>query len=135
LHLFRKERAMTKPLRRAILSIPLVLITTLSVWARASPSSFDGPWSVIIITDAGSCDRTSRYGVQIVGGRVFAGGASGVAMSGRVDSAGRVSVSLRSGGAFASGSGRLSGFSGFGRWQGASGNSRCAGRWQAQRGR
>jgi hypothetical protein len=135
LHLFRKERAVTKPLRQAILSILLVLITTLSVWARPSQSSFDGTWSVIIITDAGSCDRSSRYGVQIVGGRIVADGASGAAMSGRVDPAGRVSVSLRSGDAFASGSGRLSGYSGSGRWQGVSGNSRCAGHWQAQRGR
>jgi hypothetical protein len=122
-----------KPLRRAILSISLLLVTTLSVWAR-SPSSFDGAWSVIIITDAGSCDRSSRYGVQIVGGQVLAGGGSGVAMSGRVDPAGRVIVSLRSGESVANGSGRLSGSSGSGRWQGVSGNSRCAGRWQAQRG-
>jgi hypothetical protein len=122
------------PLRQAILSIPLVLITILAAWARPSPSNFDGAWSVIIITDAGSCDRSSRYGVQIVGGRVLTDGGSGVAMSGRVDPAGRVVVSLRSGESYASGSGRLSGSIGSGRWQGVSGNSRCAGRWQAQRG-
>ena len=121
------------PLRRIAFSIPLILITTLPGSARPPVSSYDGAWSVVIITDAGSCDRASRYGVQIVGGRVFAGGGSGVAMSGRVDPSGRVSVSLRSGGAYASGSGRLSGVSGGGRWQGVSGNSRCAGHWQAQR--
>ena len=120
-------------MRLLMLSISLVLLATLPGSARPSSSSYDGAWSVVIITDAGSCDRSSRYGVQIVGGRVLTN-AGGVAMSGRVDPAGRVVVGLRSGGSAASGSGRLSGSTGYGRWQGVSGNTRCFGRWQAQRG-
>jgi hypothetical protein len=121
------------PMRRFILSIPLVLLTTLPGAARTSPASFDGPWSVVIITVAGTCDRSYRYGLQIVGGRVVYDGSSGVALSGQVDGSGRVVVSLRSGESAANGSGRLSGSAGYGSWQGVSGNSRCSGRWQAQR--
>jgi hypothetical protein len=120
-------------LRPAVLSIPFVLLTTLPGATRASPASFDGSWSVVVVTDAGSCERSSRYGVRITGGRVVYDGGSGIALSGQVNGAGRVVVSLRSSESAANGSGRLSGSSGSGRWQGYSGSSQCAGRWQAQR--
>ena len=125
-------------LRRIVLWISLVLIATASAWGArvATADRFDGRWSVVIITDAGSCDRAYRYGVQIDGGRVLyngGGGGPSVAISGRVDPRGRVSVSLRSGESVAYGSGRLSGSVGEGSWQGTSQSSRCSGRWQAQR--
>jgi len=125
-------------LRRIVLSIPLVLIATASAWGArvATADRFDGRWSVVIITDAGSCDRAYRYGVQIDRGRVYYNGGSGgpsVVISGRVDPRGRVSVSLRSGESAASGSGQLSGSVGGGYWRGTSQNASCSGRWQAQR--
>jgi len=126
-------------LRRIVLTIPLLLIATASAWGarqQATADRFDGRWSVVIITDAGSCDRAYRYGVQIDGGRVFyngGGGGPSVSLSGRVDPRGRVSVSLRAGESVAYGSGRLSGSTGGGYWQGTSQSSRCSGRWQAQR--
>ena len=122
-------------LRRIVLSIPLVLAATASAWGarqQATADRFDGRWSVVIITDAGSCDRAYRYGVQIDRGRVFYNGGS-VALSGRVDPRGRVSVSLRSGESGAYGSGRLTGSTGAGYWRGTSQNASCSGRWQAQR--
>jgi hypothetical protein len=137
---FAEERVMIDvPLRRIVLSMPLVLIATLPAWgaraggARAMTQSFDGPWSVVIITDAGTCDRAYRYGVRIEGGRVIGEQGSGVTVSGRVDPRGRVSVGVRSGQSSASGSGRLFGSTGSGRWQGVSADSRCSGRWQAER--
>jgi hypothetical protein len=132
---FSEESTMVDvSLRRVVLSIPLVLIATASAWGArvATADRFDGRWSVVIITDAGSCDRAYRYGVQIDRGRVFYNG-SGVALSGRVDPRGRVSVSLRSGESAAYGSGRLSGSAGEGRWRGTAQNSSCSGRWQAER--
>jgi hypothetical protein len=129
-----KERAMIKwALRPVILAIPFVLLTTLPGAARGSPASFDGSWSVVVVTEAGSCEPSTRYGVRIIGGRVVYDGGSGVALSGQVDGAGRVAVSLRSSESAANGTGRLSGSTGSGRWLGISGNSQCAGRWQAQR--
>ena len=127
------------PLRRIVLSMPLVLIATLPAWgaraggARAAIEKFDGPWSVVIMTDAGTCDRAYRYGVRIEGGRVIGEQGSAVAVSGRVDPRGRVLVDVRSGSSSAAGSGRLFGSTGSGRWQGVSANARCSGRWQAER--
>jgi hypothetical protein len=131
------------PLRRITLSILLVLAATLAVSAK-SPSArtppramaavnFDGRWSVTIITDAGACDRTYRYGLLISGGRISYEGEAGVAMNGRVDPRGNVVVSLRYGQSAASGVGRLNEYQGQGRWQGVSGGSGCSGRWVAER--
>jgi len=93
---------------------------------------FDGQWSVLIVTQRGSCDRAYRYGVSIQGGRVsYNGGA--VNLTGRVSPNGAVSVSVRSGGAAANGSGRLSRNSGRGSWSGYSGGDRCSGYWTAER--
>src|SRR5262249_34327070 len=111
-----------------LLAVPLAAAAAQPGSARTAGPNYDGPWSVLIVTDAGSCDRSYRYPVQIAGGRIhYQGG--GAAVSGQVDRNGRVAVSLRSGGAAAVGSGRLSGSSGSGRWQGASADMRCSGRW------
>ena len=98
--------------------------------------NYDGAWSVLGITEAGTCDRAYRYGVRISNGRVvYDGGAESgpVQISGTVDPNGRVAVSLRSGDRVANGSGRLSGDSGSGQWTGQSSTQQCSGRWEAER--
>jgi hypothetical protein len=113
----------------------VMLATTLSAGAR-TPSgqrSFDGSWSVLIVTDYGSCERAYRYGLQISNGRVFYQGGSGVDISGRVSPRGQVSVQVRQGDQQATGTGRLSETSGGGRWSGASPNQQCGGHWEAER--
>ncbi len=131
--------------RRIFLSTLVVLATTVSIAAKtprprtppapkAAPAlSFDGRWSVVIITDAGSCDRAYRYGVRISGGRIHYDGDSAAQINGQVDPAGNVVVSLRYGQSGASGSGHLSDSEGEGRWQGASTSASCSGRWEAER--
>ena len=42
---------------------------------RQRSASFDGLWSVVIVTLQGSCDRSYRYPVRIVGNRVLQAGA------------------------------------------------------------
>ena len=133
------------PLRRAFLSLALVLATTLAVSAKAPKAkapprpkpvpaiNFDGRWSVVIITDSGGCDRAYRYGVRISGGRIYYDGDSAAVINGQVDARGNVDVTLRYGGAGASGSGHLSESDGEGRWQGASSGGSCSGRWEAER--
>ena len=135
------------PLRPIVLSVILVLATTLGVAAKmsrpktappprptAAPAmNFDGRWSVVIITDAGSCDRAYRYGVRISGGRIYYAGDSAAVIDGQVDARGNVSVSLRYGQSTANGSGHRSESDGEGRWQGASTSSSCSGRWEAER--
>ena len=120
-------------LRRLMLATVLVLATTVSGSAKTTRTSFDGSWSVVIITDAGTCDRAYRYGIRIAGGQLHYDGGMGVALSGQVTPNGNVSVSLSQGAAVARGSGRLSKSAGSGRWQGASPNLRCSGHWQAER--
>jgi hypothetical protein len=123
-----------KLLRRIILSTAFVVIAAVPVRAaKATLERFDGPWSVVIITDQGNCDRAYRYGLRIEAGRVYYAGGSDVSVAGQVDANGRVSVEVRSGGSMARGSGRLSGATGEGSWSGTSQNARCVGRWQAER--
>lgn len=132
------------PLRPILLSMALVLATTVAASAkppkakapppRPAPAiNFDGRWSVVIITDAGTCDRAYRYGVRISGGRILYEGDSAAVINGQVDARGNVVVNLRYGESSASGSGHLTESDGEGRWQGASSSSSCSGRWEAER--
>jgi hypothetical protein len=75
---------------------------------RVSGSSYDGTWSVAIYTLRGNCSSV-RVAVRIVGGRVYS-----------------EDQSYQS-----SGSGRLSGNSGAGRWRSSRGE--CSGTWSAAR--
>ena len=120
----------------ACLFIPLVVEAALllgSVNSARAQTNFDGPWSVLIITEAGDCDRAYRYGVRIHRGRVIYEGQPGVQVSGRVDRNGRAIVSVRRGDDYASGSGRLFGNRGVGTWRGKSPTAECRGRWEAER--
>jgi hypothetical protein len=94
---------------------------------------FDGLWSVLIITERGTCDRGYRYAVRIKGGRVgHADPAnSSFRISGSVGGGGATRVSVARGSQSASGSGRLTRNGGAGRWTSAKGE--CSGIWQAER--
>jgi hypothetical protein len=100
--------------------------------ARAQ-SAYDGNWSVVITTSGGSCEPTVRYGLEILNGQVVnpAGGAADV--QGRVDRRGAVQVTVRSGGEWAVGSGRLGRASGGGVWRGQGSSGFCDGTWAAER--
>jgi hypothetical protein len=98
----------------------------------AAQRAFDGNWSVLIVTQSGTCDRAYRYGVSIRNGGVYYDG-GGVSFTGRVAANGAVRVRVSSGSAFANGAGRLSRNSGQGRWNGQSSGSRCSGYWTAER--
>ncbi len=93
---------------------------------------YDGTWSVLIVTDSGTCDRAYRYALRIADGRVFYDDPS-FNVSGHVDGRGNVSVGVSAGGQSANGSGHLSGDYGDGRWTGRSSTSACSGHWEAER--
>ncbi len=93
---------------------------------------YDGYWNVLIITYAGTCDRTYSFPVQIVGSRVLSTG--GAAVSGSVGRGGGVVVRVSSGGSYAVGSGRLGYGSGAGRWSGWGSAGFCSGAGRATRG-
>jgi hypothetical protein len=102
---------------------------------KPSPAGggYDGLWSVLIITEKGTCDRGYRYAVRIKGGRVGHADPSGSSfrISGSVGGGGAARVSVARGDQSAAGSGRLSQNSGSGRWKSAKGE--CSGVWQAER--
>ena len=50
----------------------------------AGRTSFDGNWSVLIVTNRGPCDRGYRYGLSIRGGKVFYTGSLAVNVNGQV---------------------------------------------------
>lgn len=109
---------------------PALLLLFVSVPVHAA--SFDGPWTVTIVTQAGRCDAAYSFPLNVYRGRVTS--SSGVTINGRVSAGGGVSVSIASGGSSGSASGRLYGTSGTGRWSGVLGGERCSGRWEASRG-
>ena len=95
-------------------------------------ASFDGTWSVLIVTDAGTCDRAYRYALHIGNGRVYYNDPS-FNVSGNVDARGHVTVTVSAGSQRASGSGQISGDHGQGLWSGHSSTSQCSGHWEADR--
>jgi hypothetical protein len=98
----------------------------------AARTPYDGAWSVLIVTQRGTCDRAYRYGVQIVNGIVSYDGGM-VNLSGRVGSNGAVRVNVSAGSAYAAGSGKLGRSTGRGSWNGRSGSDACSGYWEAER--
>jgi hypothetical protein len=91
--------------------------------------AFDGEWSVAIYSSYGNCG-SYRAAVRIAGGRVE-GGNGDYSVSGRVTPSGAVAVTVSGSQGSASGYGRLSRYSGGGRWRTSSGE--CGGSWSASR--
>ena len=115
-------------------AVVFAAIGTASPTLARSSFSYDGDWSVVIESRGGACgEQTLRYPVAISHGIVTNAGQSQAAVSGRVTPAGTVAVTVQSGGASASGTGRLGATSGAGVWRGQSSNGSCVGTWQAER--
>ena len=121
---------MSLPRLSAALAAAFMLVTVLPGPARAA--SFDGNWSVLIVTQKGPCDSAYRYGLSIRNGVVFYEGSAPVNVSGRVNRNGGVHVRVWAGSQSANGSGRLSRGAGRGTWSGASSSGRCSGYWTAE---
>ena len=121
--------------RNVILAGFSVLFLTICLFGSpvaTARTPFDGAWSVLIVTDRGTCDRAYRYALRIADGRVFYEDPS-FSVSGGVDGAGRVRVGVSAGGQSATGYGRLLGNSGQGSRSGRSSTSQCSGHWEAER--
>jgi len=97
----------------------------------ASAKSFDGGWSVLIVTEKGTCDRAYRYPVKIENGSVGYAGTASFNVTGKVGANGAVTVTVSRGDKSATGTGRMSGTDGAGTWSAASGE--CSGTWTAER--
>jgi hypothetical protein len=120
-------------LRAALLSAAVGTLFSMSPAPAEARTPYDGKWSVLIVTNQGSCDRAYRYGLSIVDGKVVYAGDAAVNVSGRVNRNGAVRVVVSAGSQRADGSGRLSLNAGQGHWRGASSNGSCSGTWTAER--
>ncbi|MBV9348186.1 MAG: hypothetical protein JOZ70_14225 [Pseudolabrys sp.] len=115
---------------------PLVAFgfAALAFTGSAHAAAFDGNWSVLVITEHGSCDRGYRYEVAIADGKVSFRGQEAVKMNGTVTPSGAVKVAVAGGGSrVAEGSGKLTAQGGGGTWSGKSNSGDCGGRWEAER--
>jgi hypothetical protein len=99
----------------------------------ALADTYDGNWSVVVITEKGTCDRAYRYGVHVANGQVRYNGEKSVDLSGTIAPNGEVRVSIRFHGQSASGAGRLTAADGVGSWRGTGSSGTCSGRWEAER--
>src|ERR1043165_2168420 len=87
----------------------------------ATKQSFDGAWSVLIVTEKGTCDRAYRYPVRISNGSVGYAGEASFNVSGSVATNGAVTVMVSKGGQSAKGTGPLSRNGGWRRWTAGAG--------------
>jgi hypothetical protein len=114
-----------------ILSVAALLLTGASLRSDAAGRTiFDGLWSVEIVTQHGDCDRSLRYSLRIVGGRVQADDTR-YQVDGAVAPSGAVRVIVAEAGRSASGVGHLTRDSGRGQWRTSTGE--CGGHWTAAR--
>jgi hypothetical protein len=97
----------------------------------ARTAAYDGTWNVVFATQAGNCSATSSVPFAVSGRRVSSAG--GGKVTGGIGRGGAVAVQISVGLSRASGSGRLAGNSGAGRWSGIISGDRCSGSWQAAR--
>ena len=111
----------------------LIAVSFAGALSAATPAiataNYDGLWSVVIVTEKGSCDRAYRYPVRISNGAVQNDGPSLINVSGKVGGNGAVTVMVSAGDKSATGTGKLSGKAGGGKWSGAG----CGGSWEAER--
>ena len=101
--------------------------------ARPAPmgGAYDGTWNVVFFTQAGNCSSTNSVPFAVAGRNVSSAG--GGKVTGGINRGGVVAVNISIGASHASGSGRLVGNSGTGRWSGIITGDKCSGSWQATR--
>jgi hypothetical protein len=99
--------------------------------AAQARSAYDGSWDLVFLTQRGACDPSYNFTVNVSNGVVTHPNL--VKFKGRVANSGLVHASVTVQDKFASGTGRLFGNSGRGRWSGRAASARCSGYWTAQR--
>jgi len=109
----------------ALLATSATFATTQSF---ASPG-FDGTWSVLVVTEKGTCDPAYRYPVRIANGTLVNAGGNPFTITGTIAQTGALTVTISAAGKSATGFGRLAGTAGGGSWTGGA----CSGSWTAER--
>jgi hypothetical protein len=127
------SRTITRPPHACFVTSVLALAGAGIAAPTHAQSAYDGPWSIVITTRGGTCQSGMRYGVNISNGQIINPAAGAADVQGRITPRGAVRVTVRSGGAWALGSGRLGRVAGGGVWRGQGSSGLCNGTWVAQR--
>ena len=91
---------LSQTIRPASALAALAILAASAVPAGSGPDrpsakpSFDGAWSVLIVTEKGTCDRAYRYPVKIENGSVGYAGSASFTVSGKVGANGAVTVTV-----------------------------------------
>ena len=118
--------------RAAGLSVALALACAATLPGAEAGPSYDGLWSVVIVTKTGQCDAAYRYPIRITNGSLVNAGSAPINISGKVGKNGAVIVNVNAGDKSAVGKGRLAATSGAGYWSGNA-NGDYSGVWEAER--
>ena len=119
-------------MRHLILAAAFAAVLASGDDAFSRTRSFDGLWSIEIVTERGDCDRAYRYPVAVENGRVRNAGPVTFAISGSISDNGTVVGRIGRGSYGAEVRGQLMGASGRGFWS-ASGSAMCSGYWVAEK--
>ena len=116
----------------AVLALATGLLLPALLPARAAdPGSYNGTWTVELVTESGLCDGRSTFSVAVQEGQVrLISAAAAARMSGKVGPDGTVGLNVSKGSASGSVLGRLQAQSGSGTWKVS---ALCSGRWAAHR--
>jgi len=117
-----------KSVARPALAVCLAALLASPVSAAFAGASYDGQWSVQLVTEKGGCDRSLSWDVGVAANRIADSGML-VQTSGAVDPQGRVRLLVINGSDRVSASGKLIGASGTGAW--TSPTRSCSGHWRA----
>ena len=104
------------------------LLAVIGVSMTPAAASFDGTWTVNIVTTRGICEGGSGLPILISAGKI-ASATTEVGVTGRVAEHGGITVTVIQGIKRAFGSGKLADTSGSGTWRGGP----CSGTWTATR--
>jgi hypothetical protein len=128
---FNGSRGFRRLLSAALLAAIAVAPGAAEARRYVRAGAYDGTWNVVFSTRAGNCSSTNSVPFAVSGMRVSSAG--GGKVTGGISRNGVVSVAISVGLSHASGSGRLVGNYGAGRWAGIITGDRCSGTWQATR--
>jgi hypothetical protein len=98
--------------------------------SAVAQNSYDGTWSVFLMTQQSGCNVGSSWNVDVTDGRIGAAGPF-VQFAGFINPRGKVSLKASHGSSLLVASGTIRGANGSGTW--LSSSDRCSGEWRATR--
>src|SRR3954447_3578890 len=107
MRLMSNQKNCTRIAAAAGLAVAFAAVLVAAAPATSAPS-YDGLWSVVIVTEKGTCDRAYRYPIRISNGSLVNAGDSPINISGKVGGNGSINVTVSPGSKTATSSGPFS---------------------------